>query len=172
MPPKKGKEGTKGQKQIVEENNETLKFYRLMVLGSNAIFIAVTLIFFDLFSFFNVAMLVMTLATHFACLYFMGYMARATFNDKNQVVDAGVDLNMEGGIAEHVKDMVILTSGTQLLALLSNYFWLLMLLAPGRGMFFLWKNVLAPYFFQPATEPEVDEKKQKKMERKMRRAQH
>uniref|UniRef100_A0A0K8S4R6 Transmembrane protein 208 n=2 Tax=Lygus hesperus TaxID=30085 RepID=A0A0K8S4R6_LYGHE len=173
MPPKKGKEGTKGQKQIVEENQDTLKFYRMMVLGANGIFIAVTLIFFDLFSFFNIAMLVMTSLTYFACLYFMSYMAKATFNEKNQVIDSGVDLNMEGGIAEHVKDMMILTSGSQLLSLLSNYFWLLMLLAPGRGMWFLWKNILSPYFFQAAPEqPEVDEKKQKKLERKMRRAQH
>lgn len=42
----------------------------------------------------------MTSVTYFACLYFMSYMARATYNEKNQVTDAGVDLNMVGGIGE------------------------------------------------------------------------
>lgn len=172
MPPKKGKEGTKGQKQIVEENVETQKFYRMMVLGANGIFIAVTFFLFDLLSFFNISMLILTSITYSACLYFMSYMATAKFNEKNQVVDSGVDLNMEGGIAEHVKDLIILTAGSQLLSLLSNYFWLLLLLAPARGFWFLWKNVLSPYFFQPSPEPEMDEKKQKKLERKMRRTQH
>ena len=43
--------------------------------------------------------------------------------------------------------------------------------APGRAFYILWVNVLGPWFF--AEPPEVDEekqaKKEKKMERKMRK---
>ncbi|CAG9822375.1 unnamed protein product [Phaedon cochleariae] len=35
-PPQKGKQGTKGSKQIVEENVSTLNFYRNMAIGANA----------------------------------------------------------------------------------------------------------------------------------------
>lgn len=73
----------------------------------------------------------------------------------------------------HVKDIIILTAGCQVLSsLISNYFWYLWLLAPARGGWILWKNILQPYFLQPNTgEPEVNEKKQKKLERKMKRMQ-
>lgn len=72
-----------------------------------------------------------------------------------------------------MKDVIILTAGCQILSsIISNYFWLLWLLAPARGGWILWKNILAPYFFPDVPfEPEVDEKKQKKMERKMKRMQ-
>lgn len=43
--------------------------------------------------------------------------------------------------------------------------------APVRGFWLLWVTVLSPYFFQQTTPQEVDEKKQKKMERRMKRHQ-
>lgn len=50
QPPQKGKQATKGAKQIVEENVATLKFYRNMSLGSSVLFLVAQLCFFDLFS--------------------------------------------------------------------------------------------------------------------------
>ena len=50
------------------------------------------------------------------------------------------------------------------------YTILFYLQAPGRALYMLWVNILGPWFFQEA--PEVDEKKQKKMERKMKRAEY
>ena len=44
----------------------------------------------------------------------------------------------------------------------------LFLQIPARAGYMLWTNILAPWIFAEA--PEVDEKKQKKMERKMKRA--
>lgn len=171
MPPHKGKQGTKGQKQIVEENTETLNFYRTMALGANAIYLTVMCIFFDFFTAFYIILFCISSIAYIASLQFMRYMAKAKFSELGQILDSGVDLNMVGGIAEHVKDMIILTAGSQLLSLISNYFWLLMLLAPGRGFYILWVNILSPYFFQEAPQQEIDEKKQKKLERKMRRQQ-
>ena len=44
--------------------------------------------------------------------------------------------------------------------------------APGRAFYLLWVNILGPWFFQPAPDEAVNEKKQKKLERRMKRAQH
>lgn len=52
--PQKGKQGTRGIKQIVEENQQTLTFYRNMVVISNAVFLAVTCVFFELLTTFNI----------------------------------------------------------------------------------------------------------------------
>lgn len=45
--PQKGKQGTKGAKQIVEENAATLKFYQYMAAGSTTIFFIINFLFFE-----------------------------------------------------------------------------------------------------------------------------
>lgn len=170
MAPQKGKQGTKGQKQIVEENAETLKFYLRMALAANAVYYALALtVLIDCFTWLNIFMLLISSATYVACYQFMAYISVPKYTESGQLIDAGVDLNMEGGLSEHVKDLIILTTGVQTLSLLSNYFWLLWLLAPGRAVHLAWSNILSPYFFQEAPKQEIDEKKQRKLERKMRR---
>ena len=47
----KGKQGTKGQKQIVKENESTLQFYRNMALFASAIYLIAAYFLYDLFSF-------------------------------------------------------------------------------------------------------------------------
>ncbi|KAK6629218.1 hypothetical protein RUM43_003035 [Polyplax serrata] len=169
---KKVKEGTKGQKQIVTENQETLVFYRNMVFGATAIYF-VGMMLFSSFKTVDIVMALLAIASYTGAYQFMVYMSKAKYSDSGQLLDSGVDLNMQGGVAEHVKDLIILTAGCQVLSLYSNYFWLLWLLAPTRGLWLLWKNILHPYFLQqPQKNPEMDEKKQKKMERKMRRHMH
>ncbi|GFQ74558.1 transmembrane protein 208 [Trichonephila clavata] len=64
-------------------------------------------------------------------------------------------------------DRMFLLTSIQVLCVISNYFWLLWLLAPVRAFYMLWVNILAPWIFSPS--PEIDEKKQKKMERKAKR---
>ncbi|CAH1366630.1 transmembrane protein 208 [Tenebrio molitor] len=169
-PQQKGKQGTKGAKQIIEENVSTLNFYRNMAIGSNALSLII-LVFYN--STISIILYLFSCAVYIGTYQFMVYMAKPKYNESGQLLDSGVDLNMEGGIAEHVKDVIILTAGCQILSsIISNYFWLLWLLAPARGGWILWKNILAPYFFPDVPfEPEVDEKKQKKMERKMKRMQ-
>lgn len=39
--------GTKGAKQIVEENKTTLSFYRNMIIGALGIYFTVMMLFFD-----------------------------------------------------------------------------------------------------------------------------
>ncbi len=79
---------------------------------------------------------------------------------------------MPEGMAEHVKDLVILTCGAQMLSLLSNYLWLLLLLAPLRAAWMAWVSIISPWLFAPAPEdvdPDAEAKRQRKMDRKMRR---
>lgn len=52
--PQKGKTGTKGQKQILEENDATLKFYRNMIGVVSAIYIVFNLVFGNIFSLTNI----------------------------------------------------------------------------------------------------------------------
>lgn len=53
----------------------------------------------------------------------------------SHMVQGGMDLTMEGGMAEHAKDLLLVTAIIQTLSLVSNYFWLLWLvvsLIPGE----------------------------------------
>lgn len=164
----KGKQATKGQKQIVEENKGTLKFYTIMaVLAELSYILLMVFVFWESYTALYWFLTALTVGVFVGSIQFMNYMARPTYSETGQLLDGGIDLNMESGIAEHLKDLIILTTGVQLLSLVSNYFWFLWLSAPGRAFYLLWVNILAPWIFQPA--PEVDEKKQKKMERKAKR---
>ncbi|XP_019871652.1 transmembrane protein 208 [Aethina tumida] len=169
-PPQKGKQGTKGAKQIVTENADTLSFYRNMAIISNAVSLII-LVFYN--SGISIALYLFSCIIYIASYQFMVYMAKPTYSESGQLLDSGVDLNMEGGISEHIKDIIILTAGCQILSsLISNYFWYLWLLAPARGFHIVWKNILSPYIFQEApAQPEENEKKQRKLERKMKRMQ-
>eukprot|EP00106_Octopus_bimaculoides_P016368 XP_014783810.1 PREDICTED: transmembrane protein 208-like [Octopus bimaculoides] len=75
--------------------------------------------------------------------------------------------NSKRNKGRHSKDLILMTCIVQILSLISNYFWLLWLVVPGRAFYLLWVNILAPWFFAPA--PEENEKKIRKMERRMRR---
>jgi hypothetical protein len=61
---------------------------------------------------------------------------------------------MEGGLADHVKDLIILTAGSQALSLVSTWLWLLLLLAPLRALYKLWTGVIGPWIFAPGEEPD------------------
>ncbi|KAG4076706.1 hypothetical protein HA402_001993 [Bradysia odoriphaga] len=170
-PQPKGKQGTKGAKQIVEENAATLKFYRNMAAGGSVIYLLVTFLLFE-FTGLTITMTIISIAALLAAYQFMAFMAKTTLSDTGSILDSGNDLNIEGGIAENVKDLIILTTGTQLLSLTSNWFWLLFTLAPARAVWMLWRSVIQPWLSQKSDEqPDVDDKKQKKLERKMKQRQ-
>ncbi|XP_076650100.1 transmembrane protein 208 [Halictus rubicundus] len=169
MTTKKAKVATKGAKQIVEENKTTLNFYRNMIAGALGIYFVTTMFFFA-FTTVSITLTIFSGIVYIGSFQFMKYIAQASYSESGQLSDSGIDLNMEGGIAENVKDLIILTSGVQVLSLISNYFWLLWFLVPLRGGWMLWKQILAPWFFAPAPEqPEISEKKQRKLDKRMAR---
>ncbi|KFM74032.1 Transmembrane protein 208, partial [Stegodyphus mimosarum] len=151
MAPQKGKQGTKGQKQIVEENTGTLRFYTIMAVTAELLYIVVMIsVFWEAYTILYVFLTLLTVALYGGSLQFMSYMARAAYSETGQLLDGGIDLNMESGIAEHLKDLIILTAATQVLSLVSNYFWILWLFAPGRAFYLCWVHILAPWIFSPA----------------------
>jgi len=170
---KKGKEGTRGSSLIAKENVETLTFYRNMIFGANGLFFLVNTVLGYHYATFDIVMFVICFMLYIGAFQFMRSMGNPKLADNGQVLDPGVDLNMEGGLAEHCKDLIILTSATQLLSLLSSYLYLVLLFVPGRLALMFWTNILAPWIFEPAPEEEdgMTDKKRAKMERKMKRQQ-
>lgn len=169
--PKKGKQATKGQKQIYEENKETIKFYSIMA----SVPLLLKLIFSSPFS--TTLSLVLTLwsvLVQCAVLATMYHMAKPVLSGPSQVVvDGGIDLNIKSGFADNLKDLVITTSLCTALSMFSNGFWLLWLWLPVFFAYKIWMSVIAPWIFAPPPEgppPEVSDKKRKKMERKMARS--
>ncbi|XP_010776073.1 transmembrane protein 208 [Notothenia coriiceps] len=165
----KGKVGTKGKKQIYEENEATLKFYTRVILGANAIYAVVNLlVFYSSSSFSTWLMLGFALSVYMGSYRSMTSMAKAAFAEDGTLLDGGIDLNMEQGMAEHLKDVILLTAIVQVLSTLSSYFWYLWMLAPFRALHLLWTNFLGPWFMadNPSAPEEVNEKKQRRQERR------
>ncbi|XP_062922734.1 transmembrane protein 208 [Mobula hypostoma] len=171
MAPKTGKVGTKGKKQIFEENKQTLKFYLRIILGANAIYGAVKLLlFYSSVTFWTWGLLAFAVVVYSFSYRWMQGMAQPVFSSDNTLVDSGIDLNMEQGMAEHLKDIILLTAILQVLSCVSMYFWYLWLLAPARALYLLWVNILGPWFTaEPPTNSDVSEKKQKRQERRQMR---
>ncbi|XP_005310154.1 transmembrane protein 208 isoform X1 [Chrysemys picta bellii] len=165
----KGKVGTKGKKQIFEENKETLKFYLRIILGANAIYAVVNLvIFYTTASFWTWVAFVFSMVIYGASYRSMSSMAKASFTDDGNLADGGIDLNMEQGMAEHLKDVILLTAIVQVLSCVSLYVWYFWLLAPGRALYLLWVNILGPWLTadSSAATQEPNEKKQRRQERR------
>uniref|UniRef100_A0A8D8DYQ7 Transmembrane protein 208 n=1 Tax=Culex pipiens TaxID=7175 RepID=A0A8D8DYQ7_CULPI len=166
----KGKQATKGNKQVIEENVATLKFYRNMCIIFSFICILFSFIFYGSFGAFHYVLLIVTVSIHLSSYYFMISMSKPRYTDNGVVLDSGNDLNIEGGIAEHVKDIIILTAGAQLTSLLSTYFWCLLILAPLRAFWLMWKHFIGPWLCQRSEESnQFTEKKPNKNEKKIKR---
>lgn len=163
---KKGKEGTRGAGQIMKENAATLVFYRNMIMGVNALYFATNTMMGHSYFTFDIVMFVIS-----ALLYIASFQMMRSMGQPSDDTTPGLDLNMSGGMAEHLKDLIILTAGAQAFSILSTWFWLILLLAPLRAFLMLWTNVIAPWIFQPGPEEDdVSDKKRMKMDRKMKRA--
>lgn len=171
---KPGKVGTRGAQQIARENVETITFYRNMILGANGIYFCIMTILGAAYSSTEIIWFLVALTIYvgsFQFLFRLGTPKTSEPDGKGQLIDPGLDLNMEAGMAEHVKDAIILTSIAQILSLLSNYLWWILLFGPLRLLWMAWKSIISPWLFAPAPEEEeIDEKKQRKLDRKMRRA--
>lgn len=156
--PKKGKQATKGQKQIDDENSETLRFYSIMAATS----LAVKFILQSPFS-----STLTTLLTLFAILAQVVGLSAMYYTAKSN------DLNLKASFADNLKDLVITTTICTCLSIFSNAFWIMWLWLPAYLTYKVWMSIIAPWIFAPAPEdvsPEVSEKKRRKMERKMARS--
>ncbi|NXF88293.1 TM208 protein, partial [Eubucco bourcierii] len=166
----KGKAGTKGKKQIFEENRETLRFYLRIILGASAVYALVNLVIFHpAASAWTWLAFVFSSAVYGSSYRSMTSMAKPSFTDDGSLADGGIDLNMEQGMAEHLKDVILLTAIVQVLSCFSLYVWYFWLLAPGRALYLLWVNILGPWMAAESpspTVPDASEKKQRRQERR------
>lgn len=152
----KGKQGTRGEKQIIEENRQTIDLYFNIVAISNiAYFVIRYLIFWESFTTKFIALYTFTALASCGAYYFISYMGKS-----------GSDLNMQGHISEYAKDVILFSVIVYILSLISNYFWLTILVAPIYVFYLLWKNFLGPWFFAPAPETDESQDQQKKQKKR------
>jgi len=138
----------------LEENKSTIFYYRAMTSVAIGVYTFSLWLLFNTYSTTDKVLLWLSAAVLLACNWFLAWMARPS---PEEPALAGCDLNMEGGLAEHVKDVVILVSASLLLSCISSFFWLLLLLGPARALQLLWSGVLAPYFFSAGPEVSAEE---------------
>jgi len=140
------KTGTKGQRQIHAENLATIRFYAVMTALGSLVHVAVQMIVFAPTT-RDWVLFGVSLCIQLSALLCMRLMARASHTDTGALLDAGLDLNMEGGFGESCKDLIILTFAAQVISLVSVYLWSVLLFAPLYALFKLWTTILAPWFF-------------------------
>ena len=162
---KKGKEGMRGAKQIAKENMETIVFYHNLILVANGIYFSGMTLLGASYHATDIICFLLCAIVYIAGYQFMARLGSPTYSSSNAesaaLLDPGLDLNMENGMAEYVKDAIILTSTVHILAVFSNYCWLGLLVAPLRGGHMLWSNVISAWIFAPPPEENIDDKKQK-----------
>ena len=143
---KVGKVGTRGAQQIAKENVETITLYRNMILGANGIYFLIMTILGATYQSTEISMLLLALLIYVGCFQFLfrcGTPKTSKPNGKGQLIDPGLDLNMNV-MARHVKQAIILTAIPQLLLVSSNYFWLAPFIALLKVLWIVWKYIIAP----------------------------
>ena len=95
---KKGKEGTRGAGQIMKENAATLVFYRNMIMGANAMYFATNTMTGHSYFTFDIIMFIISAISFIASFQMMRSMGQPADD-----TTPGLDLNMQGGLAEHLK---------------------------------------------------------------------
>uniref|UniRef100_A0A5S6QVA1 Transmembrane protein 208 n=1 Tax=Trichuris muris TaxID=70415 RepID=A0A5S6QVA1_TRIMR len=110
-----------------------------------------------------------SVAAQVAALCCLKSMARTYYSDSGSLVYGGLDLNMEGGVGEYCKDVIIFSTVLQLLSIVHRNFWAFYILAPLYTGYKIWVTVLMPWFFAPGEDSDKLEKKRLKNQRKLMR---
>uniref|UniRef100_A0A1I7ZMB4 Transmembrane protein 208 n=1 Tax=Steinernema glaseri TaxID=37863 RepID=A0A1I7ZMB4_9BILA len=160
----KGKQATRGQKLIDTENRETILYYSAASLITSGLFAILNLVIFTATTYEWLGWFLAAL-TQAIALFAMQSMRKDVRNQKNQVIDAGIDLNDPGTIGESCKDAIIVSAFVQTVACFWTKIFFALTIIPAYGFYKLWTNILGPWFFAEAPAEEVDEKKQRKKER-------
>ncbi|CAD6198890.1 unnamed protein product [Caenorhabditis auriculariae] len=159
------KQATKGQKEIYLENKKTILQYSIAASISSALYILECLVLGTGTTTSHVLFGV-TIVLHALSLGFMRRLSASKLDEKGHVIDAGADLNDPDAFGEYCKDIVILTVISQVVALYSNYGYLLLLALPAAAGYKIFFGFILPYLTAPSEQPEFDDKKQRKMERR------
>ena len=68
---KKGKVGTRGGGQIIKENDESLVFYRNMILGANGLYFLTMAVMGRSYAAFDIGMFIISAISYIGCFQFM-----------------------------------------------------------------------------------------------------
>jgi len=164
----KEKKATRGQKQIHEENRQTILYYSLASLISALLVVVMAVAVGSS----NGRWVGWTASSLFQALALgiMYKMMKSIRNDRQQVIDAGADLNDPQAFGEYCKDTVILCSLAHVMSVISPYFYWLLSLVPVYAFYKLWINFLSPWIFaQPMVEEDgaEDGKKHRRREKRV-----
>ncbi|PAV80584.1 hypothetical protein WR25_19126 [Diploscapter pachys] len=156
-----GKEATKGQKQIHEQNKETIKFYGLAA-GVSALLYLFSTQFLSNFTTSAYVCFGISASIQLFTLLFMKKISSAHFDERGNVADAGGDLNDPSALGEYCKDAIILAVITQIVALYSNYGFLILLAFPLAIGWKVITSFIIPWIFAEPAESAIDPKKQRR----------
>jgi hypothetical protein len=168
----KGKQATRGLKQIIEENEVTRNFYTKFYVTANIVYVLVRyLLFWDSFELKYMVVYSLTSFVQLMALLYMIHISQPVYSDDSankKIIDYNMDLNMAGGgnMCEYLKDLILLPAFVYLLSLYSNYAWFLLLAIPVYVVVKLWNTVLAPWIFAPAPDQSMDNNESKKVKEK------
>ncbi|XP_063727066.1 transmembrane protein 208-like [Symsagittifera roscoffensis] len=172
--PKTGKQGTKGDKLIYEENVKTIAFYQKWVIVSTVLNLLVCVLPLFHCSLWDYFWCVFLTCCNLGAWCFMRYVGKPTLNPDGSLVHSGADINSPGSLGDQMKDVVITTSVVQTIScLFSNYLVILWTFIPGRAFYLLWVYIIHPYITSGSgTEGQqdnegIDPKKQKKQRMKV-----
>ncbi|CAJ0574072.1 unnamed protein product, partial [Mesorhabditis spiculigera] len=162
-----GKQGTKGQKEIYQENRATLQQYGLAALVSSGLYLVLGLVLWTVTTnewvWWGVSAFIQLCA-----ILLMRSMAKAALDERGHVLDAGLDLNDPSAFGEYCKDIIILTTIVQLLSLYTGYAHLILLAFPGYGGYMIIFKFLIPWATAPTEAPEgedMDDRKGRKRDK-------
>ncbi|CAO4361978.1 hypothetical protein L5515_001754 [Caenorhabditis briggsae] len=159
------KQATKGQKEIYEENQKTVTTYSVASTVSMAVYYS-SCMFLSQCSSSDYIFFALSALIQIAAILFMKSLAKARLDEKGHVLDAGADLNDPEAFGEYCKDAIILTVITQVVSLYSTYGFLLLLAFPAAATYKFVMGFLLPWLTAGSDSEDVDDKKQKKMDRR------
>lgn len=144
------KQARKGEKEILAGNSKTLVFYKRMISGTLILYAVVRWL--QGFSTMHIVLSLISGLGLSLCYSYMQAAAKPSYSASGALVNGGTDLDMEGGMSDYFKDIIMVTCSVVMLSLLSDYFWYGWLIIPGFALYKLWSGIIAPWIFAPAAE--------------------
>jgi len=153
-------------KKMLAQNKAIMSRYNLILPGVNLVYIAYRMYYlWDSFSGWHIAAFVITSIVYLVCYMLIARAAApkyAPLEKGGGLVSGGADLS-QAGVLEYSWDMLYTTMFVQLSsAFISDWFWLLYLIPPCIGFYFLWTMVIYPWISRPDSEPEAPDTQGKK----------
>jgi len=115
----------------------------------------------------------LTSAAYYFCHSWIAGLATPTYDEQTkELIDGGADLNMKGNISQYYFDVVYIAAFVQMVTILTDWGWFILLVIPSYAFYQLYPLVIKPWLFgggeQAPTGPETkaERKKREKTERK------